>query len=90
MARRKKQRPSAIGMPTWVLVLPTRDGWAQSVAGVACGRLGPDVVDAEQARARAAETVDWAAGLHGRTVRIDWEPHPDGSWAGNLVEGAAR
>ncbi|MFD3802984.1 hypothetical protein ACFWSF_10890 [Streptomyces sp. NPDC058611] len=90
MARGKKQRPPAIGMPTSVLVVPARDGRAQSVAGVGCGRPDPDVVDAEQAKDRAAGTVRRAAGLHGRTVRIDWRQRPDGSWAGHLGEGAAR
>lgn len=90
MARGKKQRPPATGMPTSVLVLPTRDGWAQSVAGAGCGRPDPDVLDAEQAKDRAAGTVHRAAALHGRSVRIDWQPGADGSWTGHVGEGAAR
>ncbi|MFD6967350.1 hypothetical protein [Streptomyces sp. NPDC059949] len=78
-------------MPTRVLVAPVAGGWAQSIAGVACGRPDPAVADAAQAEAVAAETVTAIArDRHGRTVGIEWEPLPDGASAGRVREGGAR
>ncbi|MEJ8645861.1 hypothetical protein WKI68_40860 [Streptomyces sp. MS1.HAVA.3] len=78
-----------MGMPTRVLVAPVAGGWAQSIAGVACGR--PDPADAAQAKAVVAETVTAIArDRHGRTGEIEWEPLPDGAWAGRVREGGAR
>ncbi|MEU9161828.1 hypothetical protein AB0D29_16350 [Streptomyces sp. NPDC048424] len=91
MGRGKKQQRPAIGMPERVLVLPVAGGWAQSIAGVGCGRPNPAVVDADQAKATATATVTAIAReYHGLTVEVDWEPLPDGGWAGRVREGVAR
>ncbi|WP_327412243.1 hypothetical protein [Streptomyces sp. NBC_01233] len=91
MGRGKKQQRPAIGMPERVLVMPVRDGWAQSIVGVACGRADPAVVDADQAKALATATVTAIArDHHGLAVEVGWEPLPDGAWAGHVREGVAR
>ncbi|MFG2874450.1 hypothetical protein ACGFYU_05455 [Streptomyces sp. NPDC048337] len=90
MGRGKKTSRPATGIPQSVLVMPTAGGWARSIAGVGCGRPDPEIVDAAQAKAAAAESVTWFAGRHGMTVEIDWEPLPEGAWRGHVREGAAR
>ncbi|MEU6314866.1 hypothetical protein [Streptomyces sp. NPDC047014] len=92
MARGKKKRSgTVVGMPTTVLVIPTADGWATSIVGAGCGRPDPTVVDADQAKARAAAlATNLARDVHGVTVEIDWEPPQDGTWTGHVREAAAR
>ncbi|WP_374772402.1 hypothetical protein OG756_03965 [Streptomyces sp. NBC_01310] len=91
MGRGKKQQRPAIGMPTRVLAAPVAGGWAQSIAGVACGRPDPAIADAAQAEAVATETVTAIArDRHGRTVEIEWEPLPGGARAGHVREGGLR
>ncbi|MFC9294944.1 hypothetical protein ACFTWH_23625 [Streptomyces sp. NPDC057011] len=70
--------------------MPTPSGWAQSLVGVGCGRPDPSVVGAEQAKAKAADAVTALVGDRWPAVEIDWEPLPDGAWAGLVREGAAR
>ncbi|MBT2480608.1 hypothetical protein [Streptomyces sp. ISL-94] len=90
MGRGKQQRP-AIAVPQTVWVMPTAGGWAQAIAGVGCGRPDPAVVDAEQAKARAAGTgTALARDVHGRAVEVRWEPATYGAWVGRVGEGVAR
>ncbi|MFE5796700.1 hypothetical protein ACFQ8C_29560 [Streptomyces sp. NPDC056503] len=86
MARRKKEKRPAWGIPKGIVLLATPEGWRTSVltleGGMLCGHLDvPIDTDPHDARAAAAVMVtELARDFHDTVVEVSWDP-PREPWS---------